>query len=459
MDHPVIDLHGDASVVFHVAPGLSFFTEAGAPRARSRRLGPTPSEKDDPLGGTTLVAHWGANNTFPQQVVQEVNTSDLLRPLIRKQAKRMMGQGLVYGTTSVDPATGTERMNVMRVLEIDQALQRTNITLFLYEAWVDWLTHGNVFAELQTDLAGRIVGLFCQDATRCRLSTKDDQGRITRCFVSGKWATGAGLDTDSTIELPALDPYYDPAGQVRRSRSGRSILPIRLLLDDNDYYGQAPWHGLIHSGWLDVARAIPKLKKYLMENMMLIRYHVEIGQEFWPLAFPGWKELKPEEKKQRKDETVAAFTKWATGMEKAGRTLMTEMLVDEVTQKKEYRSLWKITPLKLEIPTGAYVEDSAEVDAKIIRAFMDSSLFGQTPSKDRNSAGSGSDKRIAHTHELLDNHVDSELLLTPLNLMAEVNGWHARYGNGQLIRFWFKSYHSATLDRTLGAVTQDPAQA
>ena len=72
MDHPVIDLHGDASVVFHVAPGLSFFTEAGAPRARSRRLGPTPSEKDDPLGGTTLVAHWGANNTFPQQVVQEV---------------------------------------------------------------------------------------------------------------------------------------------------------------------------------------------------------------------------------------------------------------------------------------------------------------------------------------------------------------------------------------------------
>lgn len=451
----VIDVLGDASLIFHTGTGATIFTES---KLRGGALGPTASEAYNPVLTSTEVAYWGDTNTWPQQVVAELNTSDLLRPLIRKQAKRMIGQGLVYGTTTVDENTGEERMRVMRHLEIDRALKRTNITLYCYEAWNDWLAFGNVFAELQMDFGGRVVGIYCQDATRCRLSRKENKtGRIAQCHISGRWTQSASPSGEYVNTLPALDPYYDPADQIRRSKQGRFILPLRLLVDDNDYYGQAPWHGLINSGWLEVAKAIPKLKRYLMDNMMLIRYHVEIGNEFWPMAYPGWKEMKPEERKKKKDEVVTAFTQWATGMEKAGRTLLTDMLTDEVTQKKEYRSLWKITPLKLEIPTGAYVEDSAEVDAKIIRAFMDASLFGATPSKDRNSAGSGSDKRIAHTHELLDNQVDAEMILTPLDVMAEVNGWHEKYGNGQLIKFWFKGYHSATLDRTLGAVSQQPA--
>jgi hypothetical protein len=457
METPELIVDDKAAVIYDTQMGMTIFTEAQGERLRGGRMGPTQTEKDDPLGNDAKVAFWGTTNLWPQQVVAEVNDSDLLRPLIRKQAKRMIGQGLVYGTTTVDENTGEERMKVMRVLEIERWLRRTNIDLFLYEAWCDWLTYGNVFAELQMTYDGRVAGLYCQDATRCRLSTKEDNGRILHCYLSGKWGTGAAADGKDTFKIPALDPYYDTAGQVRNSKAARAILPIRLLVDDQDYYGQAPWHGLIRSGWLEVARAIPKLKKHLMQNMMLVRYHVEIGKEYWDLAYPGFKDLKPEEKKKKKEETVTNFTKWATGVEKAGRTLLTEMLLDDVPGvRKEYRSLWKITPLKLEIPTGAYVEDSAEVDAKIIRAFMDSSLFGQTPSKDRNSAGSGSDKRIAHTHELLDNQADSQLLLSPLDLMAEVNGWHDTYGGGQLIKFWFKSYHSATLDRTLGAVSETP---
>ncbi|HRD54742.1 MAG TPA: hypothetical protein PKY96_19060, partial [Flavobacteriales bacterium] len=180
---------------------------------------------------------------------------------------------------------------------------------------------------------------------------------------------------------------------------------------DNDYYAEGEWHGLIKGGYIKLAKAIITTKLWLTVNLSLIRYQVEVGEEFWPLAYPGWKDKKPEDKKKIKEDLRDAVTEWLTGQEKAGRVLISDMLIGDLhgaagAKLTEYRSLWKITPFKLDIPTGAYVEDSAEVDAKIIRAFMDPSLFGQTPSKDRNSSGSGSDKRVAHTHEVLDNTVD-----------------------------------------------------
>lgn len=449
----VHDPYGDATVIYAEGAEMSFFTEV--PKVRGR-FGPSSTEKDDPVLGDGKLAYWGTGNDAPQRVVAEINESDLLRPLIRKQAKTMMGQGLVYGTTTINEATGEERPVPMRVLEIDQWLKRTNVTKYLYESWIDWVTHGNVFAELQMAYDGTVAGVYCQDACRARLAIKDkNTGLIPYCYLSGKWQQGADTNSKDVIKLPAIDPDYDPAGQVMRSRAGRLIMPIRLIVDDNDYYGQAPWHGLMTSGWLALAKAIPKLKMHLTENLMMLRYHVEIGQEYWPLQYPDWPKMTPEQRKEVKGKVVKSFSDWAAGLKKAGRTLMTEMLLDEL-KKDTYRSLWKITPLKLDIPTGAYVEDSQEADFHIVRAFMDPSLFGIAPGKDRNSAGSGSDKRIAHTHHILDNTVDAEMVLSPLDVVAEVNGWHEKYGNGQMLRFWFRSYHAATLDRTLGAVSEQP---
>lgn len=453
MSEPAIHESSGGEVFYAEGVGMTFFTEGRS--GVKGYYGSSRTEKDDLLGSSTEdVAYWGPGNDYPQQVVKEVNDSDLLRPLIRKYSKTMIGQGLVYGTTTIDEVTGEEKMRPMRVMEIDRWLKRTNITKFLYESWVDWTTHGNVFAEFQMAYDGTVAGVYAQDANRCRLGRKDGNGRINHCYLSGKWASGVP-DEKERIKLAALDPDYDPAGQIRAGKFSRCIMPIRLLVDDNDYYGQAPWHGLITSGWLDVAKSIPKLKKYLMSNMMLIKYHIEIGSEYWAQEFPGWDKLSDPEKKKKKKDTVDAFSKWAAGMEKAGRTMMTGMLIDEV-KKETYRSLWKVTPMKLEIPTGAYVEDSQEADFHIVRAFMDPSLFGIAPGKDRNSAGSGSDKRIAHTHHLIDNYVEVEMVQSPLDVVAEVNGWHEKYGNGQMLRFWNKSYHAATLDRTLSAITEKP---
>lgn len=445
------DPNGDASVIFAEGVDMTFFTES--PRVKGY-YGSSRTEKIDPNMGSGYWAFWGTANDAPQQTVREVNESDLLRPLIRKQTKTMIGQGVVYGTYEVNPTTGDQRLKPIRQMEIDLWLKRTNIYKYLYESWIDWTTHGNAFTEFQMSYGGQIAGLYAQDAVRCRLSKKDTNGFIRHCGLYGDWPNGV-TDEKKLIKLPALDPDYDVAGQIRSSTAARMIMPIRLIVDDNDYYGQAPWHGLITSGWIDVAKAIPKLKKYLMSNMMLIKYHIEIAREYWPLAIEGWAQLSAKKQKEKKEEVVKAFTKWAAGEKSAGRTLMTEKVLDEI-KKETYRSLWTVTPLKLEIPTGAYVEDSQEADFHVVRAFMDPALFGIAPGKDRNSAGSGSDKRIAHTQHILDNFIDTQLMLNPLDVVTDVNGWHEKYGNGQMIHWELKSYHVATADRTLAALTPDP---
>lgn len=446
----MIDIDGNATFI---VTGDVLFNMEGKVRGR---YGPSSTEKWDPTAGLGDVAYWGADNLRPQQVIEAVRKSDLLRPLIHKHARRMIGKGLAYGTLVLDKH-GEEKPRPMRVPEIDQALRRTRGSVFLYETLVDYNMHGNAFVELQTDMEGRVVGLYNQDAARCRLTKKNKVGLSTHCVISGKWAQGAGADAEGNVKLPTVDPYYDVAGQVKKSNQGRLVLPLRILHEDNDYYADAPWHGLIDGNYLELAEAIIKTKLWLTVNLSLIRYQVEVGEEFWPLAFPGWKDLKPEEKKDNKEKVATTIRNWLTGQEKSGRVLISDMLIGDINgqagmQLKEYRSLWKVNTFKLDIPTGAYVEDSAEVDAKIIRAFMDQSLFGATPSKDRNSSGSGSDKRVAHSIEVLDNSVEMELLLTPFDVMADTHGWHEKYGNGQLIRFWTKTHSPATLDKTLGGV-------
>lgn len=446
----VMHLNDELSVMFGYDGAATSLYLGDKPRGG--RLAPTPSVKKDALTGNSAVAFWGASNAWPQEVTKEVNESDVLRPLIVGKAKRNIGEGIAYGKW-VKTSKGYECQE-LRVTEIQQWLKRTNALLFVYESWVSWLTHGNIFPELQTTFSGGIAGLYCQDANRVRLSTKDKNGRITKAYISGRWPDNVKPGSEHVIELPALDPYYDVAGQIADSKQARFILPQRLLTDDNDYYGQAPWHGLITGGYLGLAKAIIKAKLHLTRNLAMIRYHIEIGSGFWTKAYPGFDEKPIEERRKIKADVRDEFTKWVTGVEKSGRTLLTDMEMEGLgPQAKEYRSLWKITPLKLEIPTGAYVEDSAEVDAKIIRAFVDAALFNQTPSKDRNSSGSGSDKRIAHSIDLLDNQIDAELVLAPFNVASQLNGWDEKYGGGDL-QWWFRTLHTQTADQAMGSPSE-----
>lgn len=446
----VIDLvEGPDGVYIHTGIGALFNTDA-RPRGR---VGPTPSEKDDGTLTTGKVAFWGENNDHPQEIVEVIRKSDILLPLIVQSAKMLMGQGSMYGTTEYDDATGEEIMKPMAVPEIDDTLEDFNSDLYLYESGIDWFSSGNAFQEIHMTHGGTVAGLYCNDFTRCRLGRKNSNGQITQAYVDGDWA-GRFQPRDKTITIPALDPYYRIPQQIRASNAARFMLPIRILAHDRDYYGRAQWHGLMDSGVLEFSTEVLKWRRFYLKNSMTLPYQIKVDRIYWSNKYKGFYEMPPKKQKELKKKELDAFTEWATGVERAGRSIMTEMQTDPIS--KFQWSLWEIIQFKIETSAGQYIPDGQDSDFRTARAFMDPTLFGIAPGKDRNSAGSGSDKRIAHTHHVLDSHSDANLLLTGHRVMTEVNDWHKKYGKGKRIKWRFRGYHAATQDRVLGAIAAKP---
>lgn len=433
-------------------PGLSGFAGASilatTPTTASQFSGGTPVL--DRLRNTSEIAWWGGANQFPQDVIRDISTTSLMGAVIDRKVDMLVSGGLGYGTVEFDPATGQERIKPLRIPEIDDWMEDTNIPLYLHEAARDWYTFYNIFPELTMGRAkDRIVGIECKDASQMRLGTMDDKGMISSAYL-GDWANSAGF-TNYDAKLYALDPYFRVPEQVLQKAKAKYILPVRVLDRGQFYYGIAPWNGLRASGWLDVARRVPVLKMHLLQNLMHLRYHFEISELYWPKKYKDWDSKSEAEQLSLMTAEVANFDKWARGEKGQGGTYWSSMF--QAAHDKSLESYVKINEMKMSLPEGAYLQDAQEADFIICRDLgLKPSLHGISPSKSGASAGSGSEDRVSRTNHILDNKLHADKILAPLNVVRKVNGWRKD------IRFYFNNYYAATLDRTMQVGKMDGTQ-
>jgi hypothetical protein len=400
--------------------------------------GPKPVVDQAPNNGK--VAFWGANNDFPQRVIDDKRSYSLMPAVIERKRNMLISGGLRYGKVRVDQNTGMEMLIPTRDKVVDQWLRASNINLFLREAVRDWYSFYNVFPEFNLNRAyNTIVGIGCHDAAHVRLGVMDEKGNIDKAYITDWRNDRSGA---KAFELHALDPYRSVADQLKNLKQARAILPLRELGDDQFYYGLAPWDALRGNGWLDVAKRVPELKNLLLQNLMHIRYHIEIDERYWPTKFKNWDKLTSEQKITLFQNEVTAINDWAKG-DGQGGTFMTTMIGGP--NDKEQISLVRITEKKLTLDEGAYIEDSQEADFIICRDMgLKPSLHGISPSKSGSSPGSGSEDRVSRTNHILDQKSDQDLILeNTLGVVRDVNGWDPEYV------FWFGNYYAATLDRTM----------
>lgn len=433
------------SKVQHIELGtVSLFT-TGSVAVTTRKesySGPTPVLEGQRSAGR--VGLWGPGNDHPQRVVDDLRRTPLAASVIERKVNMLISGGLRYGTLTYDEKSGLDILKPQRLPEVEKFFKDINIKLFLREAARDWYTFYNVFVEYRMGRGyDRITGMGVQDACHVRLGTMNDQAEITNAFIND-WRTNGD---SSAFELPALDPYRNVAGQILKKKDARSILPIRILGHDQFYYGVAPWHGLQADGSLDIAARILELKKLLLDNIMLIRYHIEIDERYWPKAIPGYAKMDQPAQIAAMTAHVVEIEKWLKGDGHGGAWMSTMLQHGGETGQT---SLVKIHEKQLTIPDGAYNQDTQESHFIICRDMgLKPSLHGISPSKSGSSPGSGSEDRIARTNHILDSKSDQDQILMSLEHVRDVNGWP------EDLTFWFSNYHAATLDRTNG-VDQNP---
>ncbi len=388
----------------------------------------------------TAIMYWGPTNTFPQDVIKDVRKDPEIGTLLGKQANLLYSSGLIWGIPETD-GDGVKKFTPLAKKtdsEIRLWLRRSNINRYLSEGAKDLYYFANVFPEiiLQADRK-KVVQICVQPAEECRFGNQNSRGIIDTCYLNAQWEISQ-YNSKLTKTVSVLDPYFDPAAQLRNVSSLNYIYPLNYANPGNKFYQMPDWNSIRESGWLEVSQLIPQFKKALLKNQMTIKYHIKINNMYWIIKYDGYDLLDNEQKKKIKTIELTAIQDTLSGADKSGKAFVSPTYYD--IGLKETIDLITITAIDDKIQDGKYLEDGK--DASLFKAAavgLHPALVGNLTSS--GMSGAGSNIREAYNLHVMTNRSYQDLILEPLNnLLIEYNGWPLD------MEFGFNNQFMTTLD-------------
>lgn len=398
----------------------------------------SPSIKDDDT--STSIAYWGVQNDFPQKVIEDIKKDTELGPLLEKKALLVYAGGLKWGIpTTVNGKTTLEPLTKEENKPVKEFMRKSNISRYLLEGSTDLVNFYNAFPEIVLSRdKSKIVQLCIQEAANCRWE-KQKKGVVKNCYISANWPDEK---PENAKKLPVIDPYFDAAEFLRESsKDGKAynwIYPLSIPTPGTTYYQLARWNGIRESGWLDVSQLVPKSKKYLLEGQLNIKYHIEIHENYWPTKYKDWESLNNEERQKLVKVELQGLKSMLSGVEKAGNSLITALKSDPNYQNTI--SMWKINVIDDKIKQGQFLEEGKDSSRhKMSAVGLHPALVGTF---DNNGmGGAGSNIREAYNLNNFLNRPFQDILLEPLYLIKEFNGWP------EDLEFIIENPYMTTLDK------------
>jgi hypothetical protein len=403
-----------------------------------------PKTAINPDNETLEYIPWGSSNSYPQDIIKEFDKAPTIKRALNTWAELNYSGGICYGVPDFDKKTGKyTAWNRIIDLEIESWLRRSNFNKYLIEALVDLAYFKNIFPAVMLRNDRKYISMiYTRPAEQCRYAKPNaTTGYSEKIYVSARWLYGAGPGQEDTMSFPIIDPYYAPEDNLRNMKGVyEAIYPVNFPSPGKDFYQLASVDTLLRSGWLEVAKSIPKFKKALFENQITLKYMIEISIEYLKIKYHDW-DAKPELKKTRFTEMKTEIDTYLAGTDNTGKTYIYTSYIGP--EGKEVPGV-KITAMDNKIKGDLFIDDSAEATAHVLNeAGIDQSITGFNPGKGM-GAGSGSDKRITYNIHMLLNKVHQDAILEPLNnLIAVYNGWWDKYPG---LTFKFNNEMLTTLD-------------
>jgi hypothetical protein len=399
------------------------------------------------------IIWWGNNNDFPQQVIDDYNKDPLIPQSLDILASKLIGNGVMaVNVTDVD-ADGNDIFTYIKDKDIRAFVENRAFKRFMLECATDMTWFFNVFPEMVLSRdRSQILYMEHQEAAHCRWSIQNQKtGKSDKVYISANWPQVS--DGDETVsERLAIDPYrYDAIDWVRNGSQFSYIYPMNYPTPGKMFYQLAHHNSIRESGWLDVRRAIPQFKKFLMKNQMDILWVWKIDPRYWPMLFGQdvWEKLKPLEQQAKQLEWLQKMNESLTGEEKAGSAVIFPKVWDpEAGGNGMYMEYIEVTRMTEAMKDGKYIDDNLEAAANIFYALgLDPTIVGFAGGKNMGAHSGGSDKREAWLMHLARMRPYRDMLLEPLDFVAEYNGWKERYPG---LTFKFRDTILTTLDTGAG---------
>jgi hypothetical protein len=213
----------------------------------------------------------------------------------------------------------------------------------------------------------------------------------------------------------------DARGKTHKPKHYRFIIPINMPTPGRNYYQKPYWYSIIESGWLDYSQKIPEFKAALLENQMVIKYHVELSDDYFDKIFKAEGLNEPHEKQERIKKEYNDLNKFLSTVKNTGKTVISFIRYD--AQGKELRRM-KINVIDNKLSGGEYIEDSEEASNIISYGLgVHPSLIGSSPGKNKNISGSEARELFIIKQSMMRPIRDR--ILRPLNIIKAFNKWPA----------------------------------
>ena len=403
-------------------PKVPMSTSSGKPATEAS------SPKIFDLLSIGLVAYWGTNNLFPQDLVSLAEQSTELPALLHWKAKAAQGAMVLPYYREYNETSKEWDEVPIKDSDILSFFLSSTTKRYVTEAYTDFYWFWNVFPDLIKNEDGdKIVYIGTHDATWCRWFKQNDNGIVEKVAISSAWQYLMDKDTKYAMQLDVVNPYdWNLVDNLKAETSiKRFVYPTSYPSPGKSYYQLAPWDGFRSSGWMNLASQIPAFKEAIMKNAINPKYKWSVPTSFWKETNSDWDTLTQDEKVARKKAKLLEIDTALAGVDNAGKTILAEVKYDEVN--REIVPGWNLELIQNVLQDGAYIEDSQEASAHLLRALnLDGTLVGQGPGRDLN-AGGGSDKLIAYNMYVALLGPERQVVEEPLYFIARYNGWIDSY--------------------------------
>jgi len=400
---------------------------------------------------------WGTNNDLPILVIDKIYKNPVVGSGIEFNVKTLYGDGIRYGRMVVnDPKKGEVFVPANDVKEINEFFEDNDINGYLLEQATDICMFYNVFPEIifNQESSRKIVALSSKEAAFSRWEAMNPETAvIENHFYSAKW--GGQLDKEKDMDVtPALDARWplrdlkirmgllpDTKGAVKDLLEYRYIVPVNFPTPGRSYYQKPYWFSIFESGWYDYACKIPEFKNALLDNQMVIKYHVELSEDYFAVIFTQEGITGDEEKKARIKKEYADLNKFLSNVRNSGKSVIS--FVKYSPDGKELRRM-KINVIENLFKGGEYLDDSEE--ASNIMSYgmgVHPSLIGSAPGKGKTINGTEA-RELWIIKQALMKPIRDRLLM-PLYLIKAINKWP------EDIHFSIPNIELTTLDKGTGS--------
>ena len=380
---------------------------------------PVPGYKDE------LFAPFGMDNKLPYKIRELIGSDEVTAQNKLFNVLTCYGAGLMLQDAATkQPTNNADALRFAR---------RNSLSTFFLEQITDMKYYFfSVCIVILSKDGSRINRLVHKDACFCRLQKADRQGRIRYVYYAN-WQYGN--PNRNEIERIPLLREHDPIGDLMvkigkeagedgrkfvRTQQRKFAILLRFPTVGCQYYPTPYYAAMFRGGSYDEKRLISAAKNAKIRNHASVKYQVEVNRDYWQKLISEERITDPLKQRERIKKEKENIRDFVAGVHNSGKAWITGFYVDPMGH--EVRDI-RVVNIEGSKEGGDYADD-INVAANTL-CYADNThpnLVGAVPGKSQNN-NSGSDKRELFTMKQAMETAFHDLLLRPLELVCEFNGW------------------------------------